>query len=492
MNHGRWAILLLAALSYVVPGCSGNVNDDSVNVINVRLMSLSSGGAFGNSSSRQAKCSTDGRYVVFESSASNLDPRDTNTIGDIFVRDTQTNTTTLASVNSTGTSGGSSSSRSSAISGDGRFVAFGSFATNLVAGLTDTNSNDDVFLRDMVDNVTVGISVTPAGTATGAQGAYLFSGGLTSTPVIADASAVYVAFISYSSGGDLLSGGAASGYYEVYLRRIPRDVAGSLIPASAGTILVSRSATDATGRDGSNNFNGSPSLGQDASNVYVAWHSQGAVSNLITGGSATTYNVYVKSVAKAGWSTPPVLGTPAVGATGLVSRDIASATTGGNGDSQNCWISSDGEYVAFDSAATNLLVAGSDLNGGTKDIFRRGPLVTGPAATAIVSLTSTGTQATQDSTFPSTSATGQFVTFQSSAPDIVSGDGAGFTDVFVRDVTAGSTTRASLTALGSEPNSQCQNGAISGDGQFTVFDSSATNMIASGGTFAQQVYRRGP
>jgi Tol biopolymer transport system component len=105
----------------------------------------------GNGASGDPRLSADGRFVAFRSSASDLvDENDTNRLGgnDVFVRDLQTGTTTLVSVNRAGTDSGNDPSGNSggfAMSTDGRFVAFTSNATDLVA--TDTNGREDVFVR---------------------------------------------------------------------------------------------------------------------------------------------------------------------------------------------------------------------------------------------------------------------------------------------------------------------------------------------------------
>ena len=104
--------------------------------------------------------SADGRFVTFSSEASNLVPGDTNNSGDIFVRDLSTNTTTRVSVDSAGNQGNRESFDVS-ISGNGRFVAFQSSATNLVPG--DTNNSADIFVRDLSTNTTTRVSVDSAG-----------------------------------------------------------------------------------------------------------------------------------------------------------------------------------------------------------------------------------------------------------------------------------------------------------------------------------------
>ena len=110
-----------------------------------RIVSLSSAQILGNGASGAPSLSADGRYVAFESVAANLVPGDTNGVQDVFLRDLLPGTTERVSLGSSGVEGDARSSWPS-ISGDGRFVAFESDATNLVAG--DTNGLTDIFVRD--------------------------------------------------------------------------------------------------------------------------------------------------------------------------------------------------------------------------------------------------------------------------------------------------------------------------------------------------------
>ena len=122
----------------------GGGSDDSARLVqdDISRVSVGSAGVEGNSNSFRPSISGDGRFVAFGSRASNLVVGDTNGSDDIFVHDTVTATTTRVSVGSAGVEGNNSSFRPS-ISGDGRYVAFGSRASNLVA--VDTNGSDDIF-----------------------------------------------------------------------------------------------------------------------------------------------------------------------------------------------------------------------------------------------------------------------------------------------------------------------------------------------------------
>jgi len=107
--------------------------------------------------------SADGRYVAFASASSDLVSGDTNGDADVFVRDQRNGTTVRASVSTAGAQGDGASGSGFSLSPTGRWLVFGSDATNLVSG--DVNSQRDVFLRDLTKNTTSLISVRPDGSA---------------------------------------------------------------------------------------------------------------------------------------------------------------------------------------------------------------------------------------------------------------------------------------------------------------------------------------
>jgi archaellum component FlaF (FlaF/FlaG flagellin family) len=189
----------------LVPGDVNGLKDIFVRDLQsgtTELVSLATGGAQGNGFSDYPSISADGRYVAFESTASNLAPGDTNTLPDLFVRDRQNGTTELVSVDSGGVQG-NNVSEGPAISADGRYVAFQSDATNLVPG--DTNSVTDVFLRDRQAGTTERVSVDSGGVQ-GNHISYLAS-------ISGDGR--YVGFGSYSSN---LVSGDTNGFQDVFVR----------------------------------------------------------------------------------------------------------------------------------------------------------------------------------------------------------------------------------------------------------------------------------
>ena len=126
-------------------------------------VSLSSTGAQGDAGGSTASLSANGRYVAFHSDSTDLVPGDTNAARDVFVRDRATGTTRRVSVSTT-LAEGDGFSDLPAISGNGRWVAFISDATNLVQG--DRNASSDVFVRDRLTGTTRRVSVS----STGAEG----------------------------------------------------------------------------------------------------------------------------------------------------------------------------------------------------------------------------------------------------------------------------------------------------------------------------------
>jgi Tol biopolymer transport system component len=144
---GRFVAFVSEATNLVstpgVAGCPGAFVRDTLLNTTTRV-SVNSVGT--SACAGRARISANGNFVSFESAATNLVAGDNNGIGDVFVHDLQAHVTTLVSVNSAGVQGNGDSTSGSAISEDGRFVAFPSSATNLVAG--DTNGTVDVFVRD--------------------------------------------------------------------------------------------------------------------------------------------------------------------------------------------------------------------------------------------------------------------------------------------------------------------------------------------------------
>src|SRR5688572_20637845 len=150
---------------------------------------------------------------------------------------------------------------------------------------------------------------------------------------------------------------------------------------------------------------------------------------------------------------------------------VDSFGTQANRDSHASTISADGQLVAFQSDASNLVPG--DTN-GAYDVFVHDRST---GLTTRVSVDSSGAEAKGYSFNPAISADGQFVAFESSANNLVVGDTTGW-DVFVHDRSTGLTTRVSVDSSGAEGNDDSYVSTISSDGQVVAFESWATNLVA--------------
>jgi len=165
----------------------------------------------------------------------------------------------------------------------------------------------------------------------------------------------------------------------------------------------------------------------------------------------------------------------------------ASVTSDGSqatGASTRPQLSADGRYVVFESAATNLVVG--DTNAAT-DVFRH-DRVTGE--TVRISVATGGGQGSGETTDSRISDDGNLVAFASTSFELVDGDGNGVSDIFVRDVTAGTTTRISVSTSGGDVDLASISPAISGDGRFVAFASSATNLVSVDANGVSDVFLR--
>jgi hypothetical protein len=277
-------------------------------------VSVDSSGAEADGQSINRSISADGAIVSFDSSATNLVAGDTNGVDDAFVHDLRTGITERVSVDSSGAEA-DDATEIPFLSADGRFVAFSSFATNLVAG--DTNQHVDAFLHDRSTGSTERVSVD-------------------------------------SSGGE----------------------------ANGGSFAYAVSA------DGQ----------------VVAFQSD--ASNLVTHDTNAFQDVFVHDRS-----------------TGITER-VSLSTSGhqGNSFSEKAYLSRDGRFVAFSSFASNLVH--TDLN-GVWDVFVHDRAA---GTTERVSIDSSGTEGDLDSFVSSISADGRFVTFYSTATNLVAGDTNGVND----------------------------------------------------------------
>ncbi len=382
--------------------------------------SISTTGVQGDGTSSHAALSADGRFVAFESAASNLVDGDTNGQPDIFVRDRQSGSTERVSVAADGAQA-NAGSHLPAISADGRFVAFVSAAGNLVPG--DTNPNNDIFVRDRQAHTTERVDLTSAGAQVVNQ---------TYAPAIS-ADGRFVAFHSPAAG---FVAGDTNGFQDVFVRDRQAHTTERVSVTTGGVQGNGDSTSAALSGDGR----------------YVAF--QSSANNLVAGDTNAKSDIFVRD--------------RQTGITERVSVDAAGVQ--GNNSSQHPAISADGHTAGFQSNATNLV--GGDTN-SQPDVFVH-DLQTG--ATERIDLNSSGLQGGSADT-PAISADGRYVAFYSSYAFAAGGDN-GWADIYVRDRSLATTERASVDSSGAQASGgHSVNPAIDADGKIVAFDTAANNLV---------------
>lgn len=383
-GDGRYVVFLSDATT-LVPGNTDPFRDVMVHDLQTSETSLVSDapdGSPGNGSSRSADISSDGRYVAFTSAARNLVLSDTNNVDDVFVRDVVAGTTvrvsrafdgseadddssdvaisasgryvafeseatnlvpgfhpgrnvyvhdlllnqtTLVSVATDGTPA-NGASYTPAISGDGRYVVFGSDATNLVPG--DTNGLPDVYLHDLQTGETTRLSSAPNGSAGNSR---------SDNPAISDDGH----FAAFSTGATDLIPNDTNNAWDIVL-----------VDLQSGDIeLISMSSAGVQGNSGSS----LPHL--SANGRYVAF--QSGATNLVSDDINTNSSIFVRD------------------RTSMETLFVSPASDGGasNLAATVPRISADGRFVGFESPASNF-VRGDTNN--RNDVFVYGPRFPAP------------------------------------------------------------------------------------------------------------------
>ncbi len=386
--------------------------------------------------SANSAVSDDGRYVAFESDASNLVSGDTNGKTDVFVRDRFDGTTERVSIGAGATQGDGLSAEPS-ISGDGRYVAFESAATNLVVG--DTNDLRDVFVRDREAGTTERVSVS----TDGAQALDYLS----RQPSISN-DGRYVGFQSFSAG---LVPDDTNDVWDVFLHDRQTGTTERVSVGGGGTQAAAPSYYAAVSGDGR----------------YVAFESS---AGLVAGDGNGVSDVYVRD--------------RQTQSTERVTFSIAGGDT--DKSSYRPSITSGGRYVAFESLATNLV--GGDTN-GEYDAFVRDRQT---GVTERVSRAAGGTQGDDESYAPSISDDGRYVAFASSATNLGSApDVNSFADVFVRDRQANTIEALSARTDGTPGNGTSTEPSLSGDGTYVAYESDASDLVDGDTNGARDIFGRG-
>ncbi len=394
---------------------------------NTTRVSISSDGLQANDHSTLSAISADGRFVAFYSDASNLVSGDTNGVSDAFVHDRQMRETTRVSVASNGAQGNRRSGdlwfEPPSISADGRYVAFVSKATNLVSA--DTNELPDIFVHDRETGETTRVSVS----SDGVQG-----NGYTGEPTIS-ADGRFVAFTSGST---------------------------NLVDSGRGGIFLHERATGVTRLVAE--YGGMPALSADGRYMAVSTEWFDTDDNRYGG-------VFVHDL-----KTGEVTQIARLSGEWPIVRYSAVPA-----------ISADGRYVAFYSDATD------PIEGGGNEEWRVFIHDRQTGETEQIGV------ATDSSRIPlieyrllllSISDHGRYVAFESNA-DIVDDDTNEAWDVFVYDRERETTTRISVATNGAQGNGNSKSPSMSGDGRQVAFGSKASNLVNGDTNMVYDIFVRG-
>ncbi|HCU26052.1 MAG TPA: hypothetical protein DF383_13625 [Deltaproteobacteria bacterium] len=409
-----------------------------------------------NANSSSPRVSADGRIVVFQSVANDLVPNDVNGIDDlgldIFARNLETGETILVSTTPNGQSGNNDSINPT-VSADGRFVAFESLASDLLAdpAIQDDSETLDVFVRDLVNGTTELVTVNVTGDHSADHGNTILL-----NPVIS-ANGRFVAF--ESAAADLTANKDENGTLDIFVRDL----------LDKKTILVSVNADDeACDRQSYN-----PTISADGRRVAFQSHCTD-LSSIDTDGWIS--QVFVRDLIEE--KTEMLSVSP----DGLES---------GESFSERPIISANGKVVAFESQAGNLTSL-PDITGYNLDIFARD---LDSQVTKLVSVNQAGTAPGELSAWnPALSADGRFVAFESGSNDLVPNDnnddfGYKATDIFVRDLQENKTILASQKADGSGSGHSSsyvkrsfsiyteRTSYFSADGRFVAFESLSSDLV---------------
>jgi Tol biopolymer transport system component len=308
-------VAFISEATNLVPGDTNNAQDvfvHDLNTASTERVSVATAGTEGDNDAFTLSLSSNGNFVAFGSTATNLVAGDTNDVIDVFVRDRNTDTTERVSLTNAGLQA-NGESFSPAISSTGRYVAFRSDATNLVAN--DTNNNADIFVRDRTLGVTRRVSVASDGTQ---------ANGDSILPAIsADGR-----FVAFSSDASNLVAGDFNNLADIFVHDRQDDttirvVAPAEFNTASGIIIVA------------------PSISPDGG--FVGLRSN--ADDLVPGDTNNSFDTF------------------------LIARDtliaertsVSSSEVEGNSDSSRPSISTNNRYVVFSSNATNLV--SNDING---------------------------------------------------------------------------------------------------------------------------------
>lgn len=425
---GTWCVGTVLAGALVLTGSGLAVAQPTTTRV-----SVATGGAEAHGNSSGAAISADGRWVAFHSEASNLVASDTNGVADVFLHDRHTGTTTRVSV-ATGGAQGNDGSTFPSISADGRWVSFTSDASNLVVG--DANGARDVFVHNRESVTTVRVSVASGG---------LEGNALSSTNSAVSADGRWIVFSSQASN---LVGSDTNAVEDVLVHDMETGTTERVSVGTGGTQANDWSLSGPISADGR----------------WVAFWSP--ATNLIPSDTNGQLDVFVHD--------------RLTNVTSIVS--VATGRMQGNGGSGAPSMSADGRWVAFGSSARNLVFNDTNLS---PDAFVHDRQT---GETSRVSEGNHGLEGNEYSGVSKISADGRWMAFESFASNLRPGDTNNSEDVLVHDRQTRTTTRVSIATDGTQANDDSWVPQISAVGRWVVFFSDANNLVPDDTNDAQDVF----
>lgn len=389
---------------------------------NNEAVTVNTSGGSPNSNASGLSSSLDGRYVVFQSNATDLvsSPTVTGSNSQIYIRDRYTNTTQLVSVNSAGTNAGNSWSQAPTISSDGRYVAFNSPATNLTA--TNPGGTIEVYVRDLVNQTTTLASASSTGAAANSTA---YDGSISG-----DGN-----FVVFRSSASNLMSGVVPSSEQVFMKDLT-DSSVKLISKNASGAMANANTTG-------------PRVSCEGRFIVFLTNA----TNL-PGQTSAIWNIYLADMLHGGAITD-------------ITPNVPSGTSFGA-----MTISCNGAYIGFNSDASNLV--SSDTNSQV-DAFVYDRIAN---SFDLVSKSSGGTLGNGTSGEVSVSNDGRFAAYSSGATNLVSSDTNNDYDIFLHDRLSGTTELVSKNASGTQANGFSFQPNISSNAKYIVYASTATNLIS--------------
>ena len=421
----RTSIVILAIPLFISLAMAGDVEPIT------KRVSVRSDGMQANGIGYGRAISANGRYVAFESEATNLVADDTNARKDIFVHDHMTGSTTRVSVGYGNTESNKQSSAPS-ISNDGRYVAFKSYSDNLVPN--DNSSREDVFVHDRWMGTNEIINIGPGGVQ---------ANGSTFYRVVISGNGRFVFFVSEATN------------------LIPEDTNGAIwdIFVHDRETHITSLASLADNGDQPDTLCESPSVSSDGRFVTFVSKADNIIADEVNG----RWHIFVHD--------------RTTGRTTLVS--VSSSGEQGDSDSSEPSISADGRFVAFSSQSSNL--AQSDVDGFDWDIF-----VHDRQTGETKRITESGS-----SFSPSISSDGHYIAYRTTG-SIWESNWISYYLIFFHDLWSNNITLISKTTDGNVPGISSYDPAISMDGRYVIFSSSAANLVTGDTNEISDIFLRGP